>query len=70
MFSVSEKKVMQAFRDFGMTPNKMLCFFGQDLDSKAKALESLVNKEFLIREKFGGAYSLTTAGYAKMKCSA
>ncbi len=70
MLSTPEQTIMQTFRQFGMTPNKMLCFYGQDLEGKEKALDSLVEKNLLVREKFRGAYSLTSAGYAQMRCSA
>ena len=66
MLSTTEVKIMHTFREYGMTPNKMLCFFGEDLQHKSAALESLVDRDFLICEKFKGAYSLTDAGYARM----
>ncbi len=66
MLSTSEENVLKTFRQYLMTPNKMLCFYGQDLEQKANALESLIEKQFLVRESFNGAYSLTRAGYAAM----
>lgn len=67
MLSPSESKVLETFRLFHMQPNKMLCFYGQDLESKSSALASLVEKQLLVREKFCGAYSLTATGYAQMR---
>lgn len=70
MLSASETLVLQAFHEYQMTPNKMLCFYGPDLEGKSAALDSLVDKDLLNREKFKGAYSLTRAGYAAMRRSA
>jgi len=66
MLSTSEQHVMQTFRQYLMTPNKMLCFYSAKLEQNEPALESLVDKELLVRESFNGAYSLTHAGYAAM----
>lgn len=70
MLSTSETNVLKTFRQFHMTPHKMLCFSGQDLKGKAEALASLTQKQLLTREKFAGGYSLTQAGYVKMQRSA
>ena len=70
MLSTSEASVLQKFRQYHMTPHKMLCFCGQDLKSKEPALNSLVKKQLLVREQFQGAYSLTRAGYTVMQSSA
>ena len=67
MLSTSEKRVLETYRKFGMTPHKMLCFFGPDLQKKSPALESLVQKQFLVRESFKGAFSLTREGFAAMR---
>ncbi|RCS43902.1 hypothetical protein DTL42_18080 [Bremerella cremea] len=67
MLSISEVSVLRTFRKFYMEPGEMLCFNGVDLATKTPALDSLVNKDFLIREKFNGAFSLTRAGYVKMR---
>lgn len=65
--SQSEEIVLESFRQFHMRPNKMLCFYGNDLEAKSPALDSLVEKELLVREKFAGAYSLTESGYTEMR---
>ncbi len=64
--STREQNVLLTFRQYLMTPNKMLCFYGQDLEKNATALESLIEKDLLVRETFNGAYSLTHEGYAEM----
>lgn len=69
MLSESERSVLKTFRKFYMEPGEMLCFNGHDLLAKSPALDLLVVKQFLVREKFAGAFSLTTAGYAKMRRS-
>lgn len=66
MLSTSEENVLLTFRQYLMTPNKMLCFYGPKLEQSQPALESLIKKEFLVEERFNGAYSLTRAGYAAM----
>ncbi|QDU58152.1 hypothetical protein [Aeoliella mucimassa] len=66
---MTEECVLTVFRQFYMTPDKMLCFYGQDLEDKTMALQSLVDRQFLVREKFKGGYSLTEAGYHHMKQS-
>ncbi|MEM8681433.1 MAG: hypothetical protein AAGF97_18970 [Planctomycetota bacterium] len=67
MLTVSETRVLNKFREFQMNPNEMLCFYGPDLKAKKAALNSLVEKQLLLREKFAGAYSLTRAGYESMR---
>ena len=66
----SEKTVLGAFQKYLVTPGKMLCFFGPDLERHKPALLRLTEKDLLIKEQFKGAYSLTHAGFAAMKtCS-
>ncbi|PQO46823.1 hypothetical protein [Blastopirellula marina] len=65
--SISEKLILKIFRKFYMQPGKMLCFSGMDLASKQGALDSLVDKQLLIREKVSGAFSLTSSGYVQMR---
>lgn len=48
----------------------MLCFFGPNLDKHHDALQELTEKQFLIKENFKGAYTLTDAGYKAMKACA
>ncbi len=49
-----------------MTPGEMLCFYGPNLKQDKATLELLADKEFLVKEKFQGGYSLTKAGFAAM----
>ena len=49
-----------------MTPGQMLCFYGPNLKQNMTTLERLTDKEFLVKEKFQGGYSLTRSGYAAM----
>lgn len=67
MTTIAEQRVLKRFLEFHMKPNKMLCFYGPDLEAKTSALNSLVAKEWLVREKFAGAYSLTQKGYRHMR---
>lgn len=50
-----------------MGPGKMLCFYGPNLKKHKPALRQLIEKEFMVEEKFHGGYSLTNAGYKAMK---
>ena len=45
----------------------MLCFFGPNLEKHKGALQRLTEKDFLVKEQFKGAYSLTDAGFEAMK---
>lgn len=45
----------------------MLCFHGTDLSKYKTALQQLTEKQYLVKEQFKGAYSLTHAGFAAMK---
>jgi hypothetical protein len=67
MTTIAEERVLKRFLEFHMKPDKMLCFYGLDLEAKAPALNSLVDKECLVREKFAGAFSLTLKGYRHMR---
>lgn len=40
----------------------MLCFFGPNLERHKTALQNLTKKDYLVKEHFKGAYSLTRAG--------
>ena len=58
---------MRTFRQFLVTPGKMLCFFGPDLEKNKAALQRLTERDLLVKEQFKGAYSLTDAGFEAMK---
>jgi hypothetical protein len=69
-FTKSEQVVFATFRNYLMTPHRMLCFFGPSLEQNQAALKHLTEMEMLVKESFKGAYSLTSSGYAAMNaCS-
>lgn len=65
--SPSEKSVLRTFEQYLVTPGEMLCFFGPNLEKHKVALQQLTKKDFLVKEYFKGAYSLTNAGFEAMK---
>ena len=65
--SSSETLTLREFRVYRMTPHRMLCFSGPVLEKHNAALETLAEKNLLLREKPHGAYSLTKAGYSAMQ---
>ena len=67
MLTVPEQRALRVFRQYLMTPHRMLCFSGPNLEQHETALEALSNKDFLRREKRPGSYSLTRAGFTAMK---
>ena len=67
MLSRSEKSVLRTFRQHLVTPGKMLCFFGPNLEKHKAAFLHMTENELLIKEHFKGAYSLTPAGFEAMK---
>ncbi len=66
LLSTSEQRVLRTFQRFLMTPGKMLCFFGPNLERDKTTLETLTDKELLVGENVKGAYSLTQTGFAAM----
>jgi len=67
MLSASERRVLEVFRQYLATPGQMVCFSGQQLTSYRSALKHLSEREFLVKEKFKGGYSLTRQGFSAMK---
>ena len=67
MLSKKEISVLRTFRTYLISPGKMLCFFGPNLEKHRNALNSLTERQFLIKERFTGAYSLTQEGFDAMK---
>jgi hypothetical protein len=59
--------VLRVFQEYLMTPGKMLCFYGHDLDRFRKSLAALSSTGMLKAEAFSGGYSLTVKGYAAMQ---
>lgn len=66
LLSSAEKSVLRTFQQYLLTPGKMLCFFGTNLEKNKAALRQLTEKQFLVKESFKGAYSLTAAGFEAM----
>ncbi|MHB8899645.1 MAG: hypothetical protein ACYC6Y_12935 [Thermoguttaceae bacterium] len=70
VLSRSEQAVLGVFRDYLMSPGKMLCFSSAGLQAFRMSLARLSEKGFLVPETFRGAYTLTETGFAAMKdCS-
>ena len=67
LLTASEQRVLQTFHQYLMTPGKMLCFSGPNLERYSGELNRLADKKLLVKEKFKGGYSLTSAGFAAMK---
>ncbi len=67
VLSTAEQRVFRTFRQYLMTPGKMLCFSGPDLERDRDALKLLTDKKLLVKERFKGGYSLTPSGFAAMK---
>jgi hypothetical protein len=65
--SPAENSVLSVFRKYLMTPGKMLCFSGPELDAFSAPLDQLTSKGLLDEESFQGGYSLTASGFAAMK---
>ncbi|TWT67636.1 hypothetical protein Pla123a_41920 [Posidoniimonas polymericola] len=67
MLSPSEQKTLATFRQFLMTPNKMLCFWGPALERHRDGLSKLEDKELVVPEGRAGGYSLTRSGFEAMR---
>ena len=67
MLTASEERVFRTFREYLMTPGRMLCFSGPDLERERATLDLLTDKKLLVKERFEGGYSLTPAGFETMK---
>ena len=67
LLSTSEQRVLRTFREYLMTPSKMLCFSGPSLEQNKSALEGLTDRNLLVKEGLKGGYSLTPAGFAAMQ---
>ena len=65
--SAAEQAALRTFRMYLVTPGKMLCFFGPNLEKHEAALDKLTRKDLLRKDNFKGAWSLTDAGYQAMK---
>ena len=68
--SLGERSVLGVFRKQLMTPGKMLCLSGSDVQAFRVPLTIMTKKGLLIAEGLQGSYSLTEAGFAAMQDSA
>jgi hypothetical protein len=66
LLTASEQCVLRLFRDYLMTPGRMLCLRGTDLETHNDSLAELTGKGLLVAEIYEGGYSLTAAGFAAM----
>ena len=66
LLSQAEHSVLSVFRRYLMTPGKMLCISGSDLEDLSLPLAELTNKGLLVADDFRGGYSLTKGGFAAM----
>jgi hypothetical protein len=67
--SPAEQSLLAVFRMFQVTPGRMLCFFGPELEKHDRSLTALTQRGWLTEERFHGGYSLTEAGFAAMKAA-
>ena len=67
MLTEPEQRVLRTFRQFLMTPSRMLCFSGPDLERNRTGLKRLTDRDYLVVESFRGGYSLTNEGFEAMK---
>ncbi len=65
--SPAERAVLSVFRNYLMTPGKMLCLGSSDLSTYNEPLAQLADRGLIVAERFQGGYSLTDAGFAAMK---
>jgi hypothetical protein len=61
-----EHSVLDVFRNYLMTPGKMLCFSSAVFPSLRGSLDAMASKGLLVEEKPAGSYSLTPAGFNAM----
>ena len=63
----NERAVLRRFRTFLVLPNQMLCFNSDDRERFRLAFRTLIERDYLVKEQFKDAYSLTREGFAAMK---
>lgn len=68
--SIAQRSVLMTFRQFRMTPGKMLCFSHADEITFRAPLSELAVGGYVVPEKFPGGYSLTLTGFAAMQALA
>lgn len=66
MLTTAERRVLDTYQEYLITPGQMLCFTGPNYERDRATLELMSDKQLLTRESFDGGYSLTKAGFAAM----
>lgn len=66
VLSAGEYTVLGIFRKYTMTPGKMLCLTGADLEVFNVPIGQLMDRGLLVEEKDQGGYSLTEVGFEAM----
>ena len=64
-----ERAILSVFREYLMTPGKMLCLSQLDRKIYGNSLANLVAKKLLVAERYSNGYSLTESGYMAMCAS-
>ena len=68
--SAGERSVLSLFRNFRMSPGRMLCLCKPDTERFSRSLISLIERQLLQAERYTGGYSLTPAGYLEIRSGA
>ena len=66
MLTVAERRILDTYQQYLITPGQMLCFAGPNFERDKETLELMSDKELLMRESFDGGYSLTRSGFVAM----
>ena len=66
MLSPKERNVFAIFRQYLATPGHMVCLDVAMVQKHKVALRGLIERRFILKERFEGGYSLTKAGFAAM----
>ena len=64
--SKAELVVMSVFRKYLMNAGQMLCFDTAGVQKHRNAMRTLMEKGYLIEERFKGGFSLTNDGFVAM----
>jgi hypothetical protein len=67
MLTVAERRVLDTYQQYLITPGQMLCFSGPNFERDEETLELMSDKNLLDREVFKGGYSLTKDGFTAMR---
>lgn len=66
MLSLKERDLLAVFRQYLATPGHMICLDGAAVQKHKVAIRNLTDRNFILKERFEGGYSLTKAGFAAM----